>query len=77
MSRRELCYASSVEVTEDALVVHLVDGRTVAVPLAWFPRLWDATPEERADWRLIGRGVGIHWARLDEDISVRGLLVAD
>ena len=68
-------HARSVELTDDALVVHLVDGRTVTVPLEWFPRLRDATPEERADWRLIGRGVGIHWERLDEDISVRGLLV--
>jgi hypothetical protein len=57
--------------------VHLVDGRTLTVPLEWFPRLRDATPEERADWRLIGCGVGIHWERLDEDISVRGLLTPD
>ena len=70
-------HAASVEFTEDALVVHLVDGRTLAVPLEWFPRLRYATPEERADWRLIGRGVGIHWERLDEDISVRGLLTPD
>ena len=68
-------HARSVEFTDDALIVHLVDGRTVTVPLEWFPRLRDATPDERADCRLIGRGVGIHWDRLDEDISVRGLLV--
>ena len=74
MSECELEYASNVGVTDDELVVHLVDGRTVAVPLEWFPRLRDATPEERADWRLIGRGVGIHWERLDKDVSVRGLL---
>lgn len=65
---------TAVELTDDALVVHLVDGRTVAVPLEWFPRLRDASPEERAEWRLIGRGIGIRWERLDEDISVRGLL---
>ena len=70
-------HARSVELTDDALVVHLMDGRTIAVPLEWFPRLRDAAPEERADWRLIGRGVGIHWERLDEDISVRGLLTPD
>jgi len=70
-------YARDVEVTDDALVVHLLDGRTLAVPLEWFTRLRDATPEERSDWRLIGRGVGIRWERLDEDVSVRGLLVSD
>lgn len=67
--------ASHVQTSADALVVHLVDGRTVSVPLEWFPLLRDATPEERADWRLIGRGISIHWERLDEDVSVRGLLV--
>lgn len=68
-------YARDVEVTDDALIVHLLDGRTVAVPLEWFPRLRDATTDQRADWHLIGRGVGIRWERLDEDVSVRGLLV--
>ncbi|MDP8922007.1 MAG: DUF2442 domain-containing protein [Chloroflexota bacterium] len=77
MSQSELDYVSNVDVTGDELVVHLVDGRTISVPLEWFPRLREATPEERADWRLIGRGVGIHWDRLDEDVSVRGLLVPD
>jgi len=56
------------------LVVRLEDGRAVHVPVQWFPRLRDASPEDRADWRLIGRGVGIHWPKLDEDVSVRGLL---
>lgn len=66
--------AQHVAVTEDALVVDLVDGRTVTVPLSWYPRLAHGTPEERANWRLIGRGEGIHWPDLDEDISVAGLL---
>ena len=66
--------AQSVTVTEDALVVDLVDGRTVSVPLPWYPRLAHATATERANWRLIGRGEGIHWPDLDEDINVSGLL---
>jgi hypothetical protein len=55
--------------------VHLEDGRTVLVPLEWFPKLRDATPDQLADWRLIGQGVGVHWSQLDEDLSVRGLLM--
>lgn len=66
--------AQRVTVTEDALVVDLVDGRTVSVPLAWFPRLLHGTAEERRNFRLIGRGEGIHWEGLDEDISVESLL---
>jgi hypothetical protein len=66
--------AQDVRVTEDTLVVDLLDGRTLSVPLAWYPRLAYGTPGERADWRLIGRGDGIHWPKLDEDISVEGLL---
>ena len=66
--------AESVSVTEDSLSVDLSDGRTIAVPLAWFPRLLHATPEERKNWRLIGKGEGIHWEDIDEDISVEGLL---
>jgi hypothetical protein len=66
--------AQTVTVTEDALVVDLVDGRTVSVPLPWYPRLAHGTPTERANWRLLGRGEGIHWPDLDEDISVAGLL---
>ena len=60
--------------TEDRLEVTLEDGREVGVPLAWFPRLRDASRTELADWRLIGDGVGIHWPRLDEDLSIAGLL---
>jgi len=66
--------AVDVKVTEDELTVRLEDGRTLAVPLAWYPRLLHGSKRERSQWRLIGRGVGIHWPSLDEDISVEGLL---
>lgn len=66
--------AVNVTVTEDTLSVDLSDGRTISVPLAWFPRLVYATPNERKNWRLIGKGEGIHWKDIDEDISVEGLL---
>jgi hypothetical protein len=66
--------AHHVSVTEDAISVDLVDGRTVSVPLAWYPRLSHGTPKERDNWRLIGQGEGIHWPDLDEDLSVDGLL---
>ena len=67
-------YAESVTVTENTLSVDLNDGRTISVPLAWFPRLLHASPGERNNWRLIGKGHGIHWDDVDEDISVEGLL---
>jgi hypothetical protein len=63
-----------VQFVDDALRVRLADGREIAVPLEWFPRLRDATAAQRSHWRLIGRGVGIHWEELDEDLSVAGLL---
>jgi hypothetical protein len=66
--------ATSVEVSEDTLSVELADGRTIAAPLAWYPRLAHATPEERGSWRLIGSGRGIHWPAIDEDISIANLL---
>jgi hypothetical protein len=66
--------AQSVAVTDDALAVDLNDGRSISVPLAWFPRLLHGTREERDNWRLIGEGEGIHWPDLDEDISVENLL---
>ena len=66
--------ARGVTASDEALIVDLADGRTITVPLAWFPRLAHGTPAERANWRLIGGGVGIHWANLDEDISVESLL---
>lgn len=61
--------AQSVKVSDDALLVDLADGRTITVPLAWLPRLVRGTPTERADWRLIAGGEGIHWPKLDEDIK--------
>ena len=70
----DLPYAESVMVTEDTLNVDLSDGRTISVPLTWFPRLFHATREQRDKWRLIGRGHGIHWDDIDEDISVEGLI---
>ena len=66
--------AQHVTVTDDSLTVDLVDGRTVSVPTAWYPRLAHASAPERENWRLIGRGEGIHWPDLDEDISIEGLL---
>jgi len=68
--------AVDVSCTDDELIVTLVDGRKVSAPLEWFPRLLRATPEQRAKWRLIGGGVGIHWQDVDEDISVRSLLAS-
>jgi len=66
--------AEKVKITRDAVQVDLSDGRTISVPLAWFPRLQQATAEERNNWRLIGKGQGIHWSDIDEDISIEGLL---
>ena len=66
--------ANSVEVSEDTLTVDLVDGRTVSVPLDWYPRLAHGSDTEQNNWRLIGNGAGIHWPDLDEDISVDSLL---
>lgn len=66
--------ADAVEMTDDSLIVLLTDGRTIEVPLEWFPKLRKATAEQRGNWRLIGRGIGIHWEDLDEDLSVRALL---
>ena len=68
--------AASVAFEDAALCVALMDGREIRVPIEWFPRLRDATGPQRAKWRLIGGGVGIHWEDLDEDVSVAGLLAA-
>jgi len=68
--------AIDVAVKDDRLVVILADGRELAAPLTWFPRLLDATEEQRRNWRLVGRGHGIHWPNIDEDISVASLLRA-
>jgi hypothetical protein len=75
-SRNELrdAVAQGVTLRDEALIVDLAEGRTITVPLAWFPRLAHGTAAERANWRLIGGGVGIHWPDLDEDISVESLL---
>lgn len=66
--------AQRLAVTDDALNVDLSDGRSISVPLVWYPRLVPATPEERGNWRSIGDREGIHWLDLDEDISVENLL---
>jgi hypothetical protein len=66
--------ACNVTCSDDMLHVVLADGREISVPLVWFPRLQDATPEQRNDWRLIGEGIGIHWESVDEDISIESLL---
>ncbi len=66
-----------VSVTGDSIHVFLADGREVSVPLEWFPRLRNATDAQRKKWRLIGRGIGIHWEEIDEDISVESLLTTD
>jgi hypothetical protein len=70
----EVPNAEEVSVTADTLSVDLSDGRTVSVPLAWFPRLLHGSDEERGNWRLIGKGEGIHWEALDEDISIESLI---
>jgi Protein of unknown function (DUF2442) len=66
--------ARHVAVTDDTLAVDLSDGRTISVPLAWYPRLLHGTPAERSNWRFIGDRAGIHWPELDEDISIANLL---
>src|SRR2546428_2475027 len=63
-----------VNVSDDTITAHLVDGRVISVPLAWSWRLSDATPAQRANWRLIGDGHGVHWPDIDEDISAEGML---
>ena len=69
-----LAEAQNVNLTDDELIVALNDGRTISVPLGWYPRLLHATLEERENWRLVGQGEGIHWPDLDEDINVEHLL---
>jgi len=67
--------ATDVKVTEDTLTVDLSDGRTISAPLVWYPRLLNGTAKERSKWELIAKGCGIHWPKLDEDISVENLLL--
>lgn len=69
--------ASEVSTTEDELIVHLVDGRTMIVPLAWYPRLLNATVEQRSEYQLLEDGEYIHWPQIDEDLTVAGLLRGD
>lgn len=66
--------AKSISFNNDMLCVNLMDGREINVPLTWFPKLSNATNKQLNDWRFIGRGLGIHWEELDEDISIEGLL---
>ena len=74
LPKKSEALAIEVSCTADTLTVLLADGRTVSVPVAWFPRLLEATRKERADWELIGGGIGVHWEAIDEDISVASLL---
>ena len=69
-----LAPAQHVTVTEDSLIVDLTDGRTISVPIVWYPRLVHGTMEERNNWELLGGGEGIHWPDIDEDLSVEGLI---
>ncbi len=66
--------ANDIVITEDSLTIELTDGRTLSVPIAWYPRLLHGTSKERNNWRLISRGEGIHWPDLDEDVSIDNLL---
>jgi hypothetical protein len=70
----QIVTAAHVDVNDDVLSVQLTDGRLIAAPLAWYPRLSHGTPAERKHWRFVGNGRGIHWPDLDEDISVENLL---
>ena len=70
-----LARAQSVMVTDDTLAVDLSDGRTISVPLGWYPRLLQGKIDERKNWRLVGQGQGIHWPDLDEDIAVEDLIL--
>jgi hypothetical protein len=69
-----LAQIQSISISEDTLAADLCDGRTISVPLNWYPRLLHGTPAERTNWRLIGKGEGIHWPDLDEDISAENLI---
>lgn len=71
----QTAHARDVNITDDALIVELEDGRSISIPLAWYPRLLHGQESERANWYLIGKGEGIHWPELDEDIKVEHLLL--
>jgi hypothetical protein len=76
-SLRAEAKAQRVAITDDSLAVDLIDGRTITVPLAWYPRLFHGKTEHRNNWRLIGDGGGIHWPDLDKDISIHNLLAGE
>ena len=71
----DLPVIQTIEITDDSLAVDLSDGRTITVPLAWYPRLLHGSLEERQTWRLISNGLGIHWPQLDEDISLKNIIL--
>jgi hypothetical protein len=71
----QIARVQNVTLTEDSLTVDLMDGRTITVPLVWYPRLLHGTEKEQNKWQLIGRGEGIHWPDLDEDISVENIIL--
>ncbi len=74
VAKNHMSMAVDVWFDSDLMHVRLIDGRQISVPIEWFPKLRDATAEKRKNWRLIGKGVGIHWKDMDEDISVDALL---
>jgi Protein of unknown function (DUF2442) len=65
---------AAVDITDELLSVHLMDGRTISVPLIWYPRLASASHAQRNNWRISGGGYGLHWEDIDEDLSTEGLL---
>lgn len=67
--------AQNIIINDDSITVDLVDGRTIIAPVAWYPRLWHGTPDERSNFEIIGEGTIIHWPNLDEDLSVEGILM--
>jgi hypothetical protein len=74
LPKTQVVLIMEVTFTDDMMQVNLTDGRQIRVPLEWFPRLQRASPAERRNWRLIGKGLGVHWPDLDEDVSLEGLL---
>jgi hypothetical protein len=74
LPKAQVVIITGISFADNMLEVCLSDGREIRVPLEWFPKLRDASPEERQHWRLIGKGIGIHWPDIDEDLSLEGLL---
>jgi len=75
MTEVRMASAQGVSITEDEIILELTDGRTISIPLVWYPRLYHGTYEDRNNWRFIGDGEGVHWPDLDEDISVEHLIL--